>query len=428
MAFKGFKAGTISLDEPRSIYYSGQVLTGKILFELDEILTFTAIKVAFIGQAIVKWSEYQTEKYSGVERTREIEYYGQDPYFNFEQCLCGGSVTTLPAGPQSISFSYLIPSNVPSSFQGAKGQVKYTIKAYLEYPDSTRYELTTDFDVIAPLDLNTIDCIKNPIAMEFEEVSSCNCFCQEELINVKIQLPVSGYCPGQIMKIQIDSQNNTGSEVTKILFQLIKKERYHSQQPISTYMPPEEVLYSLVQGPILAHTKRSFTCQMRVPNIIAYNLENCRVIDVAYFLKVKLKMSGCIDDVEDECELCIGLVPLRETVEGTYVHPMSFLLPQAPLPTTTQNIQTYPNNTCPLPVPNVPNVTSLSNNAQAYPTNTPCPIPTLNAASLNNQPSYVIGFKVPGMPAANTSAYPLSDKSAQNRYSNEFPKPSAPPL
>ncbi|CAG4935943.1 unnamed protein product [Colias eurytheme] len=417
MALKGFKTGTISLDEPRSIYYAGQVLTGKIQFELDEMLTFTAIKVAFIGQAIVKWSEYQTEKYSGVERTREIEYGGQELYFNFEQCLCGGSVTTLPPGPQSINFSYLIPSNVPSSFQGAKGQVRYSVRAYLDYPDTTRDELVADFDVIAPLDLNTVDCIKTPIAMEFEEVSSCNCFCEDELINIKFQAPVSGYCPGQIMNIQIDSQNDTGSEVTKILFQIIKKERYHSQQPISTYIPPEEILYTMAQGPILAHTKRSFTCQMRVPNIIAYNLENCRIIDVAYFLKVKLKMSGCIDDVEDECEFCIGLVPLQETVEGTYTHPMSFLLPEAPVP-IIQNTQTIPNNSYPLQ-----NVASL-NQQNAYPQNTVCPVP--NVANLNNQPNYVIGFKVPGLPDANATTYPMNDN--QNRYSNEYPKPSAPPM
>lgn len=40
MTSKGFKAGTLTLDEPRFIYYSGQVLSGTIQFELGEPLTF----------------------------------------------------------------------------------------------------------------------------------------------------------------------------------------------------------------------------------------------------------------------------------------------------------------------------------------------------------------------------------------------------
>lgn len=44
----------------------------------------------------------------------------------------------------------------------------------------------------------------------------------------------------------------------------------------------------MLQGPILANTKRSFTCQMKVPDIIAYNLEACNIIDLGYFLKVNI--------------------------------------------------------------------------------------------------------------------------------------------
>lgn len=73
---------------------------------------------------------------------------------------------------------------------------------------------------------------------------------------------------------------------TNYIDQNLQRERYHSRQPLSTYTPPEEVLETMVQGPVLANTKRSFTCQMRVPDIIAYNLEACSVIDIAYFLKV----------------------------------------------------------------------------------------------------------------------------------------------
>ncbi|CAK1542000.1 unnamed protein product [Leptosia nina] len=403
MEYKGFKSGIIRLNEARSIYYSGQTLSGIINFELAEPLTFAAIKVVYISQAIVKWSERQVEKYSGAERVREIDYFGRDIYFSTEQLLCGGSgPTTLPLGSHSINFSYQIPFNTPSSFKGSKGAVSYRVIAILEHLDLRKDELSTDFEVIAPLDLNNLQEAKKPTVLEFEEVSTCNCFCQDKMIRVKIVLPLSGYCPGQMMQIKIDSKNDSSVEVRKIIFQFTRRERYHSQQPISTYVPPEAILETLVQGPILANTKRSFTCQMRVPDIIAYNLENCQIIDLAYFLKVKIKMSGCADDLQDESELCIGLVPLRETVNESYIHPLSYLLPQSSLPD--------PNN-----IADVPKFTMQ---------NTHIPLASSTQSIDRNSQSYQIGFNVPDINIV--PPYPVMANTMP--LPTNFPMPSAPPL
>ncbi|XP_047506203.1 arrestin domain-containing protein 1-like [Pieris napi] len=416
MTFTGFKAGTITLDEPRLIYYSGQVLSGTIQFELGDQLTFTDIKVVYIGQAIVKWSENEVQKYSGTSRVRQIDFSGRDVYFSTEQLLCGGP-TTLPAGSHSFKFSYQIPPSAPSSFKGSKGSINYRVVAVMEHQDMKRDELSSDFEVVAPLDLNTVEDIKKPIVLEFEDVSSCNCFCQDSVISVKIVLPVSGYCPGQMMQIKIDSKNYSSVEVRKIVFQFVKRERYHSEQPKSTYTPPEEILETLVQGPILANTKRSFTFQMRVPDIIAYNLEACNIIDVAYFLKVKVKMSGCAEDLEDECELCIGLIPLKETVEGTYIHPLSYLLPKA-APPNINNISNIP-----IQLQNV-NQTPYPQCGSSSKVQMPFTQGYKPQNVMNSPVPYEIGFKVPDIVVE--PPYPINDGNMPQ--ANNFPKPSAPPM
>lgn len=58
---------------------------------------------------------------------------------------------------------------------------------------------------------------------------------------------------------------------------------------------------------------------------------------LSHFLKTHpfqatIKLSGCNDDLEDEAEICLGLVPLNETLNGVYVHPLSQSLPQGPIP------------------------------------------------------------------------------------------------
>ncbi|VVC98791.1 unnamed protein product [Leptidea sinapis] len=388
MSLKGFTFGTVCFDEPRAIYYAGQTLSGTIKFDIELPVTFTAIKAHYSGHASVSWNEDQSEKYGGVERVRTINYVGNELYVNNEQYVLGtGAPTLLPAGPHTIKFSYQLPYNIPSSFNGEKGSIKYCMTAYLEYPEGHHDKLTADFDIVDPLDLNTIECLRKPIETEYDEVSSCNMFCQSQPIIIKIVVPVGGYCPGQTIPIGIQAQNDSSVEVTRIKFQLIQRVRYHSTHPRSTYVTPEEVLESASQGPIMSHTKRSLTCPLRVPDIIAYNTQACGIIEVAYFIKMLIKMSGCVDNCEDDHEIRLGLIPIQETLTDSYVHPLSHLLPTAPIPKANMN---------------------YSQNGEVQ-------------KNVNENDSgfrqYDIGFKVPGLPLL-----PLVT------VGSNIPQPSAPPL
>ncbi|CAK1580798.1 unnamed protein product [Parnassius mnemosyne] len=329
----GFKNGSITLDGPRGIYYSGQVVSGKIEFELNQPLTFSAINVVYHGGASVLWTEPQTEMYSGVKRYTQVEYKAYEEYFNTVQCVCGGDGTSvLHQGSHSIPFEFQIPFTVPSSFSSPLGNVTYKVSAYLEAPP-IREELERTFEVVAPLDLNKDESgdAQQPIEMQFEEIYSCCCSTQP--ISIGVKLPVSGYCPGQPIPITIDAQNNSSTEISKIIFQLIMKERYHSRNPVSEYTPPEKLLATMKKGPIMSNTKRVYTFEMPVPEMIAPHLDNCGIIDLGFFFKVIIKLSGCNDDMEDESEIYIGLIPLEITTRGNrYVHPLSHSLPDDPIP------------------------------------------------------------------------------------------------
>lgn len=64
--------------------------------------------------------------------------------------------TELATGTHSVPFSYQIPFSCPSSFKGEKGQVTYFVKGYVILQDGvTKETIGADFDVIAPMNLNT---------------------------------------------------------------------------------------------------------------------------------------------------------------------------------------------------------------------------------------------------------------------------------
>ncbi|CAH2049044.1 unnamed protein product, partial [Iphiclides podalirius] len=325
----GFKNGAITLDDPEAIYYSGQIISGKIEFVLSEALSFSAINVVYNGEANVSWTERQTEIYSGVKRYINVEYKGYEEYFTCVQCICGNhGMSVLPAGTHSIPFSYRIPYTAPSSFNSSIGRVSYKVTAYLECPP-TREELVKTFEVVAPLDLNKDPTgeVNRPIAMEFEELYSCCCSSQP--ITIRVEVPVSGFCPGQAMPITVRAKNDSATEISRIYFQLVMKERYHSRSPVSEYVLPERILATAKKGPVLGNTKREYQCELRVPEILAPNLAGCGIIDLGYFFKVIVKLSGCSDDLQDECEIQIGLIPLDITTGGgAYVHPLRHRLPR----------------------------------------------------------------------------------------------------
>ena len=62
--------------------------------------------------------------------------------------------------------------------------------------------------------------------------------------------------------------------------------RYLSQQPMSSIIPPEELLVVVKKGPILSRTNRQYLFEIKLPDFIALNLDDCGIIDLGYFLKV----------------------------------------------------------------------------------------------------------------------------------------------
>lgn len=54
------------------------------------MFSFADINAIFKGEANVKWSEQEFETYSGVTRKKEVNYVGNEVYFEQTHCIYGG--------------------------------------------------------------------------------------------------------------------------------------------------------------------------------------------------------------------------------------------------------------------------------------------------------------------------------------------------
>lgn len=54
------------------------------------------------------------------------------------------------------------------------------------------------------------------------EKSFCCCWCKTGPLSLDIRLPVTGYCSGQTIPLDINCENNSGVSIVDITIQLIK--------------------------------------------------------------------------------------------------------------------------------------------------------------------------------------------------------------
>jgi len=60
----------------------------------------------------------------------------------------------LVAGNHGFQFDYTLPRDLPSSFEGRWGHIKYTVKVTLRRPDRFDIDREAELTVCAHLDLN----------------------------------------------------------------------------------------------------------------------------------------------------------------------------------------------------------------------------------------------------------------------------------
>lgn len=62
----------------------------------------------------------------------------------------------MPVGEHQFPFAFVLPQNIPSSYENRNGKVRYSVKAVVDRSWKTNYTCKLPFSVNTFLDLNTI--------------------------------------------------------------------------------------------------------------------------------------------------------------------------------------------------------------------------------------------------------------------------------
>ncbi|XP_060579213.1 arrestin domain-containing protein 1-like [Ruditapes philippinarum] len=162
----------ISLSKKVDLYFTKEQMIGVLNVETDKDLKLSAISITIKGQGYVHWTE-QKLRGPGEPRFKDTHHHSaSEDYFEHTLVLFGqGSGERLdkcylPAGRYTYPFQCQLPANIPCSFEGDLGYVRYWVKATIEKGRELIHKTKLPFTVICPLELNSVP--DSDVSVKFE--------------------------------------------------------------------------------------------------------------------------------------------------------------------------------------------------------------------------------------------------------------------
>ncbi|CAB3361769.1 Hypothetical predicted protein [Cloeon dipterum] len=298
----GLEEFIIIFENAHGVFYSGQNVSGKLVVRCNAPKNIRGIYIKIKGEASVHWSETHNKK------TRH--YISNETYFAIKSvALEEGIEQTLTPGEHIFPFSYDLPDDLPSSFEGDFGRIRYTVRAVIDRPWKFDHETIAAFTVISPLDLNQVSRATEPIRQRGSKTFCCLC-CTSGNLEVVISLPTRVAVPGDTLWPTLEVENNSRVSITSISVKLRKRVVFKAGGREKIQM---KTIAKKFLEPVALGECRTFEQEaLKIPSIPPSNLKHCLIIDLDYFLEAKFKTSCFARNFVASVPIVVGTIPLQQ--------------------------------------------------------------------------------------------------------------------
>ncbi|XP_059473871.1 arrestin domain-containing protein 17-like isoform X2 [Neocloeon triangulifer] len=319
----GLEKFQIFFDNPQAVFYAGQNVSGRIVVVNSTPKKIRGINVKIKGEAEVSWTE--TRQHSSDSNNTTMDnvtttpnntttdtqetFSAEEVYFeNKFVAFGGGGDQTLNPGEHMYPFNYVLPINLPSSFEGEFGHVRYTVRAVLDRPWKFDQEAKAAFTVISPLDLNADPKLAAPVTKQKSKKFCCWC-CASNPVNIVLTLPTGGAVPGETLLPTLDIENNSRVYLSLITLKLVKSVTYKARGGNT-----KKVEVSIAEknlGYVDSGQSHTFEREaLQIPPLPPSNLNNCSVIDLEYYLEAHFSPSSFYCSFQVRLPVVVGTIPL----------------------------------------------------------------------------------------------------------------------
>ena len=314
----------IHLLQGHGIYCGGQVIQGQIqISSRDYMSNIRKVQITLLGFGDVDWRENVRKSWRNYDEERVIYYYETKVCRNHEEYVSNiVHQGPLSAGNHNMLFSFVLPPNLPSSFEGQHGHVRYFIEAEIDL-DSNLLHLSIllrsgsfafnkrrkQFITINSIcDLNLIQGASQPQTKSNSKTFG-SLFCTSGPLSATFRIPRYGYAPGEFIPISVEVENLSKKLMNCTKARLYQDVKFKAPNGTKTRT---RILQELTRGPIEAGDSFSYEDEpLSIPPVPPSGLSGCRIIDVPYRLEFLVYRSGISIDLKVSIPITIGTIPLR---------------------------------------------------------------------------------------------------------------------
>ncbi|KAI8044582.1 arrestin domain-containing protein 17 [Drosophila gunungcola] len=301
-------------------YFTGQVITGKVIVNLTKTKKLRGIKLEISGYAQAQWRLRRHGRAVAIQNSKKRskhQYSGREDYIASTTYLMGseqGSNFSMDAGTYTYTFACPIPSHCPSSFEGAFGHIRYLAKVTFLKPGASNRTHNVGFTVLKLLDLNQESkMLREPASNEAVEYF---CLMHTKPVELKVTLQQQGYVPGQFLLVHAQVRNESSADCRKLLIMLHLRATYTADQPSLRTTSEKIMLVKRECGPVAHHGQRTYTESLRIPATAPTCEHLSKVVRVSYEVRVVAVMNWLMANPRVIIPITIGNVPLATAASG----------------------------------------------------------------------------------------------------------------
>ncbi|ELU02816.1 hypothetical protein CAPTEDRAFT_212962 [Capitella teleta] len=236
----------------------------------------------------------------------------------------------ISAGSHIFPFELTLPRDLPASYVGQFGQVKYGVHAMLVRPWKFDIEREREFEVTGYMDMNeepdlAVCSSVRPIGGLEEFRIGFMCF-EAGRVTAELRVARRGYIPGEMIPFSAEIENLTSKTLHEtrvalvqiVIFRIGKK----SKRSVTT-------LSSMSKGAVQAgSTFKMQNESLPIPPVPPSSSKSCKVLSIRYAVQLCINHSSWQENLILPVTVTIGTIGLRVHTINTYLQ----LLGIAPTP------------------------------------------------------------------------------------------------
>ncbi|EPB71282.1 arrestin domain protein [Ancylostoma ceylanicum] len=295
----------ITLSNEDEVYAPGSDIEGVAHIILEEATKAQFLKISLDARARTEWKQS-----IGSGKSMSTKFYSAKVIYADEEVVAWssppGTTEVLPVGSHHYPFTLKLPPDLPPSFEGKYGYVRYMVKMELDRPwyrsnKKTTKAFTDELFILVPaMDLYNVSQAMLP-AKKLKAKKLGIALFRHEDVTLECETHKGGFVPGEVIVVNARVINGSSKDIVKARAELIE---------ISTYVGNS---CSLTFGPTLT--------------FIGEGSENKRRQQrrrLAAGEQVKFESSGSLNRrIEASIPIVIGTIPVLGTVIRDNVGPPS---------------------------------------------------------------------------------------------------------